>query len=64
MEHKLDSPSKSEDSTQLPVQLTQQRSVSKHESDSKNDIGPQVIKIQPQIMKIRQILYQIHILLA
>jgi len=51
MEHELDSPSQSEYSTQ-------QRSVSKHESDSKpkhftsdssskNDIGPQVIKIQP-----------------
>ena len=65
MEHKLDSPSQSEDSTRLPFQsLTQQRSVSKHESDSKpkkntsdssskNDIGPQVIKIQLQFMKIQ-----------
>jgi hypothetical protein len=59
MEHQLDSPSQSEDSTQLPIQsLTQQRSVSKHESDSKpknftldssskKNIGPQFMKIQP-----------------
>ena len=40
MEHELDSPSQSEDSTQ-------QLSVSKHKSDPKNDIVLQVMKIQP-----------------
>ena len=40
MEHEIDSPSQSEDSTQ-------QLSVSKHKSDPKKDIVPQVMKIQP-----------------
>ena len=39
MEHELDSPSQSEESTQ-------QLSVSNHESDPKNDIVPQDMKIQ------------------
>jgi len=40
MELELDSPSESEDSTK-------QLSLSKHESDPKNDIVLQVMKIQP-----------------